>query len=190
LGQEEKGDSGTVLRPEDIDTYTIFSMNDPEFCPGVLANAIDYAEAKGVTINRPDRHEFDRQCLVYVKLFALCRDADGVPWLIGHGYHPPHTPCSKEQGIIEGYDSCEVFLDEERVIFAKLTCVKGAAFVRHCSKSLFYRKFFKKDTPNGARNGTVGGGGRLSSSPFHEPPYVVRYCRRTAPFPQPSSQAE
>lgn len=137
--------------------YTIFSTQDQEFCPAVqercLVGARDDTENDKVRLakNRPQSNSQDSEDLVYVQIAALCRDAEGEDWVLGYAFR-----ASSMQAKGKDAEDChEVFLDEERLVFAKLCRVVGAARIHHCSKSTFYRTFFKREdqlaTPNTGR---------------------------------------
>ncbi|TYZ65685.1 hypothetical protein PybrP1_002788 [[Pythium] brassicae (nom. inval.)] len=149
----------------DLSGYTIFSFEDPDFCPIVLERSLVCAKEQS---ERPRNgwHRADKRAvqsrsqqpgvdeLVYVQIVALCRDSKNTDWIFGRAFHrsSPRAPAAANDGSRSANPGrnlgvvYEVAVDE-RLMFIKLTHVVGAARIWSGTSSVFHQKYA---CPNGA----------------------------------------
>ncbi|DAZ95565.1 TPA: hypothetical protein N0F65_005881 [Lagenidium giganteum] len=142
------------------DAFTIFSVEDSEFCPVLyesevlLAGDEDKEETEDEKRARERRRRMhEPEPLTCIRLEGLCRDVNGEEWIIGYALQSRPKTTEPSNELVDAY---ELYLNDDRVAFAKLADVQGAAMVHHCSKGLFYRKHFRRDAKPAAL-GTRGG---------------------------------
>ncbi|GMF23023.1 unnamed protein product [Phytophthora fragariaefolia] len=136
----------TSSEASEDEEFMIFRNDDDGFCPAVNIWGV-YSLG-----TPPKRKEKDKVILpdplssvLYLKVSTMCRDAVGEAWIFGHVLAHRKRAGQKEDG-----DENEVVPDKARgLVFALLSQVVGSASIHHCSKNVFYRKYYSPAGDNG-----------------------------------------
>lgn len=164
----------------DLDGYTIFGAQDPEFCPIVFDHSLVYAKER---VKRPRKakerankrampgrsQQQEPANVAYVQIAVLCRDSKNEDWMVGRAFRRSAIGSTvREAGGASTYGQgfvgiYEVAVDE-RFVFAKLSQVVGAGRLRDGAKGEFYKKFMH--ARGGNSNEVRSGRGESGASGF------------------------